>query len=183
MLLLRLLAGGLLGGLAGGLFSGAALGLELSDLLVDLLLQRLLGGLGLSICGLVGLNVGLEALDERLGLGNLRHEIGLARLELALLGLFLGLGGLERLLGLLDLGSGVHHGLLQRLVIAHDLADHVDAREQVGDAAALKQDDDEGELAALFHLAHAHAEELGLLGLLGLRLDQLRLLFEDQLAV
>ena len=47
----------------------------------------------------------------------------------------------------------------------------------------IQQNDDEVELAALLHLAHPRAEELGLLGLLGLGLHQLGLLLDDELVI
>ena len=149
---------------------------QLLDLLVDLRLDVFLLLLILIVDALIGVDIRFQAGEQRIGLRDLLLQRDLLGLELGLLILQLGAGILELRLDGFDLFAGGRHVGLYLFIICNDLADHVHAGKEVGQAGRLEQDGDVRHLAVLLKVAHAAAEadRLGLFFLLGgLELDAL----------
>lgn len=131
---------------------------QLLDLLVDLRLDVLLLLLILIVDALIGVDIRFQAGKQRIGLRDLLLQRDLLGLELGLLILEFSAGILELRLDGLDLFAGGRHVGLYLLIICNDLADHVHAGKEVGQAGRLEQDGDVGHLAVLLKVAHAAAE-------------------------
>ena len=142
---------------------------QIRDLLVDLRLDVFLLLLILVVDALIGVDIRFQAGEQRIGLRDLLLQRDLLGLKLGLLILQLGAGILELRLDGLDLFAGGRHVGLHLFIICNNLADHVHAGKEVGQAGRLEQDSDVGHLAVFLEVAHtaAEADRLGLFFLLG----------------